>query len=81
MNSRNTPQHVAMTVDEELLSLSELGRKLPSPRGYVTVYNWATSGVKGVDGETHMLETVRIAGVLHSSLPAFYRWLEKTNAK
>jgi hypothetical protein len=65
---------------EQLLTLSQLAKRLPRHRNDrpvhpSTCHRWRSPGVRGV-----RLECVRIGGIWHTSWQAFQRWCEQLTA-
>lgn len=62
------------------MPLRELRRHLPLKRDVKSLRNWIQKGVK-VPGRSHRvhMEAVWIAGDLHSSVPAYRRFVEAQN--
>lgn len=67
--------------DETLYSLRQIVDVLPVQRTYWTVYKWATKGV-AVDSkeERVTLKTRKVGGVMHTSIEAYYRFIDEQNA-
>ncbi|MEM6468257.1 MAG: DUF1580 domain-containing protein [Planctomycetota bacterium] len=67
------------TVDlltEDLLSLAQATREIPTRPNVSTVWRWAKRGIRGV-----RLETVKVGGKQMTSVQALTRFLQATNRK
>jgi len=70
-------------LNEELIGLSALAKKVPSHRHAgkrgitaVAVWRWVVQGVRAHDGRIVKLETVKLAGRYLTSWAAFQRFIE-----
>jgi hypothetical protein len=71
---------VINVADEQLLTLSQLAKRLPRHRNDrpvhpSTCHRWRSPGVRGV-----RLECLRIGGIWHTSWQAFQRFCERLTA-
>lgn len=66
-------------LSERTYALSELARKLPTRKNRNTLTSWCKTGIKPtrLSPNRIRLEYVIVAGVMHSSLEAYQRWVEK----
>jgi hypothetical protein len=67
------------------MKLGRVNRHLPhgvrdKPVHPATVYRWATRGVRAADGSVVRLETLRVGGVLHTSMEALQEFCERLTA-
>lgn len=72
---------VVSVLDERVLTLSQLARRLPRSRNDrpvhpSTIHRWRHPGVRGV-----RLECLRIGGIWHTSLEALQRFCERLSAE
>lgn len=68
-------------VSEQHMPLSELRKHLPLKRDVRSLRNWITKGVKvpGRGERRVRMEAVWIAGDIHSSVPAYQRFVAAQN--
>jgi len=69
---------------ETCLTLSQAAKKLPRVRGNkpphpMTVYRWATSGLRSQSGERVVLETEFVGGTRVTSMEALTRFFARKN--
>lgn len=66
-------------LNERLFSLDDFGKKIPRRRCRATIEKWIKTGAKysRFTPERIKLEAVIIGGVLHTSLEAYERWVQK----
>jgi ABC-type molybdenum transport system ATPase subunit/photorepair protein PhrA len=65
---------------ERLYTLTELAQVLPIKRSRQTLYRWAVYGANGAGKKKVWLESKVISGVLHSSVEAYHRFVERSNS-
>ena len=64
---------------ERLYPLSEICTYLPVDKCYKTVYGWTQKGVLGISGQRVKLEWKVSSGVRHTSVEAYYRFIDRQN--
>lgn len=60
---------------ETLYSLNQIRRRITLKRCQTTLRNWAREGCRSRSGQQVVLETTLVAGVRHTSLEAYQRFL------
>ena len=66
---------MSVTLNEDLISLSQAARELPGRPHLSTIWRWTTRGVRGV-----VLETLVVAGRRFTSHEALQRFVAATTA-